>query len=187
LSDSNIIALYEARSENAINETQAKYNAYLTKIAGNILADSRDSEECVNDTYLQAWNSIPPHRPENLAAYLGKIARNLSLNAVRNSSRLKRQSNQRALSLSELQDCIPSGMGNPEQAAEANLLTSKINEWLKTLPEQNAKLFVARYFFMDSVKVLAARYDLSESNAKVTLHRLRIALKSYLEKEGFMI
>jgi RNA polymerase sigma-70 factor (ECF subfamily) len=184
--DSDIVELYWQRDESAISETQKKYNAYLTKIAQNILANTEDSEESVNDTYLKAWDSMPSHRPEKLATYLGKIIRNLSINTLRNSSRQKRQGSQRALSLSELEDCIPSD-SNPEHQAEVNLLTDKINEWLRTVSAEMAKVFIGRYYFMDSVKSIAVHYSMSESKVKVTLHRSRLGLKDYLEKEGFTI
>ena len=186
LNDSDVVELYWQRDESAISETQKKYNAYLSKIARNILGNTQDSEECVNDTYLRAWNSMPSHRPENLATYLGKIIRNLSLDTLRNSSRQKRQGEQCAVSLSELEDCIH-GSSSPEHEIEVKLLTEKINEWLRTVSSQTAKVFIGRYYFMDSVKAIAAHYNMSESNVKVTLHRSRLGLKDYLEKEGFMI
>jgi RNA polymerase sigma-70 factor (ECF subfamily) len=184
--DSEIVEMYWQRDETAISETEKKYKAYLTKIARNILGNTEDSEESVNDAYLKAWDSMPTHRPENLATYLGKIVRNLSLNALRNGSRQKQQGSQRALSLSELEECIPGG-SSPAQEFEAKLLTSKINEWLKTVSAEVGDVFVGRYFFMYSIKTIAGNYDMSESKVKVMLHRSRLGLKDYLEKEGFQV
>jgi RNA polymerase sigma-70 factor (ECF subfamily) len=184
--DCEIVELYWQRDESAIRETERKYSAYLSKIARNILGNTQDGEESVNDTYLRAWNSMPSHRPENLAAYLGKIVRNLSLNALQKSSRQKRQGSQHAVSLSELEECIPGG-SSPEHEVEAKLLADKINDWLKTVSAEVGDMFVGRYFFMHSVKTIAESYNISESKVKVTLHRSRLGLKEYLEQEGFTI
>jgi len=186
VSDSEIVELYWQRKETAISETEKKYSAYLTKIAQNILGNTQDSEESVNDTYLKAWNSMPSHRPENLATYLGKLTRNLCIDTLRKSSRQKRLCSQYALSLSELEECIPS-LENPQQAVEEKLLTAKINEWVDTCSIEMRNVFVGRYFFMDSIKAIAAHYEMSESKVKSILHRARIGLKEFLEKEGFTI
>jgi RNA polymerase sigma-70 factor (ECF subfamily) len=185
--DSDITEMYRERNESAIRETEKKYSAYLGKIARNILGNSQDSEEVVNDTYLKAWNSIPPHNPENLATFLGKIVRNLSLNTLRNSSCLKRQGASRAVSLSELEECIPSGGESPEQAVESKLLSDKINEWLEGVPAEIGDVFIGRYFFMDSLKTIATNHDMSESKVKNILYRSRLGLKEFLQKEGFTI
>jgi RNA polymerase sigma-70 factor (ECF subfamily) len=184
-----IIELYMNRDELAIGETQKKYSAFLTKITYNILGDVSDSQESVSDTYLKAWNSIPPHEPVSLAAFLGKIAREIAIDVFRKRSRQKRQASQFALSLSELDECIASSDsgGNPEQAAESSLLSEKINGWINTLAPEIRDVFVARYYFMDSIKEVAACYNMSESKVKSILHRARLGLKESLEKEGFVV
>jgi RNA polymerase sigma-70 factor (ECF subfamily) len=185
MDDAAIVELYRNRDESAISETRGKYNAYLTKIAFNAVGNTQDSEEVVSDTYLKAWNSIPPHAPEMLSTYLGKIARELSIDVFRKRSRQKRGS-QYALSLSELEDCVAdSSRGNPEQEYEAKLLTEQIDAWLATLPKQTRDVFVGRYYFMDSIKIVAFNHDITVANAKVVLHRARKELKLHLQKEGF--
>jgi RNA polymerase sigma-70 factor (ECF subfamily) len=187
--DSEIVELYWQRNESAISATEKKYSAYLTKIARNILGNTQDSEENVNDTYLRAWNSMPSHRPENLATYLGKIVRNLALNTIEKSSRQKRQGSQFAVSLSELEECVPDNRGGEslQQAVETKLLTDKINEWLGTCSSEMSSVFTCRHFYMDSVKAIAECYGMSESKVKSILHRARKGLKEFLEEEGFMI
>jgi RNA polymerase sigma-70 factor (ECF subfamily) len=186
LSDSKIVEMYCQRNETAISETDKKYNAYLMKIARNILGDTQDSEESVNDTYLKTWDSIPPHTPENLATYLGKLIRNLSIDMLRKGSRKKRYGSQFMLSLTELEECVPS-IENPHQIVETKLLTAKINEWIDTCSLEMSNVFVGRYYYMDSIKSIAAHYDMSESKVKSILHRSRNGLKIFLEKEGFTI
>ena len=184
--DRDIVEMYLQRDESAIRETDKKYNAYLTSIARNILGNAQDCEEIVNDTYLRAWNSMPTHRPENLATYLGKITRNLSLNALQKNTRQKRRGSQFVLSLSELQECIPGGE-SPENEVESMLLAEKINEWLNSVSAEIGDMFVGRYFFMYPVKTIAANFSISESKVKVSLYRARLDLKKFLEKEGFTI
>jgi RNA polymerase sigma-70 factor (ECF subfamily) len=190
--DAEIVEMYWNRNESAIRETEKKYGAYLMKIAQNILADLEDSKESVNDTYLKAWNSMPSHRPEILSTYLGKIIRRLSIDTLRKRSRQKREGSQFEVSMSELEECIPAQVGGgsgsaPEQAAEANLLTGKINAWLDSLPAETANVFIGRYYFCDSVKAVAENYSMSESKVKSMLHRCRSGLKEYLLKEGFQV
>jgi RNA polymerase sigma-70 factor (ECF subfamily) len=158
----------------------------LTKIARNILGNTQDSEESVNDTYLKAWNSMPPHRPENLATYLGKIVRNLSFNVLQKNTRQKRHGSQFALSLSELEECVPCGVCLHSEI-ETKLLSNKINEWVDSCPREMSSVFVCRYYYMDSIKTIAACYNMSQSKVKSMLHRARIGLKEFLEKEGFTI
>jgi RNA polymerase sigma-70 factor (ECF subfamily) len=132
---------------------------------------------------------MPSHRPERLATYLGRIARQSAIDIFRKRRSGKRQGSQYVVSLSELEECVPTSGdgGNPVQASESKLLSGKINEWLATLPIEMRNIFVGRYYYMDSVKVIAANYDLSESKVKVTLMRARNDLKSFLEKEGFTV
>lgn len=186
MEDSEIIALYWRRDEAAVGETRRKYGRYLAKIARNILSNREDGEEIVNDACLKAWNSIPPNRPDSLAAYLGKIARRLSIDALRTRTREKRAAAQYALSLSELEECLPGG-AEPEQQLELSLLAQAVNAYLRTLAPQARNLFIGRYFYMDSLKEAAAYCGMSESKAKSMLYRVRQGLKTYLKQEGFRV
>lgn len=182
--DEEIVKLYWQRSENAIKETSAKYQAYLSKIAYNVLSDFEDSKECVNDTYLAAWNSMPEHRPSVLSTYLGKITRRLSIDVYRKKNSVKRYASEYALSLSELEDSLADHK-TPEQTLDATLLDEAINAFIRSLPEESRKVFIGRYYFFDSVKKIAAYCGISESNVKAILFRTRQKLKAYLVKEGF--
>ncbi len=186
MDDAQIIALYWQRNEAAISETKTKYSHYLTKIAYNILENYEDSEESVNDTYLRAWNSMPPHKPGKLAAYLGKITRRLSIDIYRKRSSQKRGGSEYAVSLSELEDCV-SCEDTPEQAVETAQMAKAISAYLRTLSEESRNVFVCRYFFCDSIGEIAAGISASESKVKSMLYRIRIGLKEYLEREGYVI
>ena len=186
MEDSEIIELYWRRNEAAIRETRRKYGRYLTKIAHNILSSREDGEEIVNDTCLKAWNSIPPNHPDSLAAYLGKVARRLSIDALRTRTREKRGAEEYALSLSELEECVPGGAG-PEEEVELSLLPQTINDYLRTLAPQARSAFIGRYFYLDSLKEVAVHLGMSESKAKSMLYRVRQGLKAYLTQEGFTV
>lgn len=186
MEDSEIVALYWQRDQRAIQETQRNYGRYLAKIACSILSNREDGEEIVNDTCLRAWNSIPPNRPDSLSAYLGKIARRLAIDALRRRGREKRVASAYAVSLSELEECIP-GRGGAEDRLELSLLAQAISAYLRTLTPQDRNVFVGRYFYMDSLKEVAAYYGMSESKAKSRLHRTRLGLKAYLTQEGFTV
>ena len=186
MKDEEIVALYWERSEDAIRETAAKYRAYLSRIAVQILNDPEDSEECVSDTYLAAWNSMPEHRPAVLSTYLGKITRQISIDLFRRKNSQKRCASEYALSLSELEDCFSSGE-TPEQELDGKLLDRAINTFLRTLPENARRVFIGRYYFFDPVKNVAAYCGVSESNAKSMLFRTRQKLREYLRKEGFEV
>ena len=184
MEDHEIVALYFQRDETAIDHTQKKYDHYLMKIAYNILADMEDSKESVNDTYLAAWNSIPPHRPTVLATYLGKLTRRISIDIFRRHNRQKRRGTEYAISLSELEDCV-SGGTTPEESMEIQLLADAINAFIRMLPEQARHAFIGRYYFLDSLRDVARYCGMSEAKAKSLLYRTRCSLKVYLEKEGF--
>lgn len=184
MEDEQIVPLYWERNEEAIQQTERKYGAYLAKIACNILSDYEDSGECVNDTYLAAWNSMPTQRPGALSTYLGKITRQISIDLFRKKHSAKRYASQYALSLSELADTFTDG-STPEQEMEAKLLSGAISRFLRTLPGDARNVFVGRYYFFDSVKEVAAYCGMSESAVKSALYRTRQSLKQYLEKEGF--
>ncbi|MBQ8833750.1 MAG: sigma-70 family RNA polymerase sigma factor [Oscillospiraceae bacterium] len=184
MDDEQIVSLYWARSEQAIRETETKYDRYLTKIAYNILSDYEDSRESVNDTYLAAWNSMPPHRPSVLSTYLGKLTRRLSIDLFRHKNRDKRKASEYALSLSELGDSV-SGGNTTEDAVNVKLLADAIGIFLRLQPEEARNLFIGRYYFLDPLKEVAAYCGMTESKAKTVLYRTRLALKDYLIKEGF--
>ena len=186
MEDTEIVELYWARQEQALTETEKKYSAYLTKIAWNILADSRDSEESVNDTYLAAWNSMPPHRPLMLSTFLGKLTRRISIDRWRARSAQKRRASEYALSLAELEECIP-GENTPEAELSVKLLGEAISRFLLSRPKEARTLFVARYYFLDSLKEAARYCGMTESRAKSLLCRTRCALREYLKKEGFFL
>lgn len=186
MQDERIVELYWLRNETAISETEQKYGQYLNKIAYNILNNIEDSRESVNDTYLKAWNSMPPQKPNVLKTYLGKITRQLSIDIFRTRNRKKRSVSQYAVSLSELEECIPSNH-NVEQEIELQLLGKIINDFLYTLPEQTRHIFVCRYYFCDYIKDISAFFGMSESKIKSILYRTRLSLKNYLESEGFFV
>lgn len=186
MEDSEIVELYWRRDEAAIRETRRKYGGYLAKIARSILSSREDGEEVVNDACLRAWNAIPPSRPDSLSAYLGKIARRLSIDALRTRTREKRGAGEYALSLSELEECVPGGAG-PEERLELSLLAQAINGYLRTLAPQARSAFIGRYFYLDSLKEVASHLGMSEAKAKSMLYRVRQGLKTYLTQEGFMV
>lgn len=186
MEDEKIIELYWQRQEQALTETEKKYALYLTKIAWNILADRQDSEESVNDTYLAAWNAMPPQRPHVLSVFLGKITRRISIDRWRARHAEKRKPSEYALSLSELEDCI-SGESTPETELNVKLLGEAISRFLLALPKETRTLFVARYYFLDSLKEAAETSGMTESRAKSLLYRTRCALREHLGKEGFFL
>lgn len=186
MNDDMIVDLYWQRDENAIRETEQKYGRYLSKIAYNILSDFEDSRESVNDTYLKAWNSMPPHKPNVLATYLGKITRQLSIDIFRSRNRKKRRASEYTLSLSELEECV-SGGDTTEQSIDLHLLAEAIDSYLGSLSSEARNTFVGRYYYMDSIREVAAYYNMSESKAKSMLHRTRLGLRTYLEQEGFVL
>lgn len=186
MEDDKIVGLYWERDESAIRETEKKYDRYLNRIAYNVLWDVEDSRESVNDTYLKAWDSMPPHRPGILATYLGKITRQTSIDKYRKKNSHKRRCSEYVLSLSELGDCV-SGEETPEQAMELQVLAGAISTYLHSLSGENRNIFVCRYYFMDSIRDIAGYCGASESKIKSSLYRMRNGLRTYLEEEGFTL
>lgn len=182
--DDEIVALYWSRNEDAIGETSRKYGAYLMKIAHNILSDTRDSEECVNDTYLRTWNAIPYNRPTALSGFLGRITRALAVDRYRRNHAQKRVASEFALSLSELGDTFSDG-STPEQEFQRKALLETLHAFLHGLSPQARNMFIGRYFFFDPLKKIAADCGTAEGTVKSSLSRTRQALKEYLIKEGF--
>lgn len=185
MEDHQIVELYWQRDQLAIDQTERKYGNYLTKIAYHILYDLEDCAESVNDTYMAAWNAIPPHRPQSLCAFLSKLTRRIAIDLLRKKQSAKRGSGEYALSLEELSQCLPGG-DDPEETVNGRELASCIEAFLRQLPEKTRNVFLGRYFYMDSVKEVARYCGLTESNAKVLLHRTRLALGEYLKKEGYL-
>ncbi|WP_312701019.1 sigma-70 family RNA polymerase sigma factor [Sedimentibacter sp.] len=182
MDDLQIIKLYWSRDEEALKETNTKYGRLLHSIALNILSNHEDSEECVNETYLKAWNAIPPQKPDSLTAYLGRIVRNLSINRWHENRAKKRYDGADAL-LSELSDCIPS-LNSVEREIEAKELTRVISEWLCTLPQDDRVLFLRRYWFGDPINKLARECGTTPAKLSGCMYRLRQRLKDALEREG---
>lgn len=184
--DEKIVELYWKRDESAIQETSQKYEKYLTVIAYNILNDIEYSHESVNDTYLKAWNTMPPEKPNILKLYLAKITRQISIDVLRTHTRKKRGGSQYEISLYELEECVTDNK-EIHQAVELKLLTKLINEFLYSLPELSRNIFVCRYYFFDSIKTISAYFSISETKVKSTLYRTRLSLKKHLESEGFFV
>lgn len=184
MDDVKIVELYWQRSERAIDETAEKFGAYLNKIAMNILANREDAEECVNDTYVGAWNSMPDKRPSRLAPYLGRIVRNAALDRAFADSRLKRGGGEVPLALDELASVA--SRDDTERTLEMRELVTSINAFLATLSDIERRIFVARYFFLTPVDELAQRFGFTRSKTASMLSRMRKALRLALEKEGYL-
>lgn len=184
MDDERIVGLFFRRDERAVEETAAKYGKYCYSIANNILANREDAQECVNDTYMDAWNSIPPHRPSSLALFLGKITRRISIDRWRRRSARKRGGGEMALVLDELYECIADS-GDVEQEFEKRHLSEAINSFVKTLPKQEQKVFLCRYWYMDPIASISKRFGYSESKVKSMLYRTREKLRIRLREEGY--
>ena len=186
MEDNQIVQLYFNRSEDAIFQTATKYGKYCHTIAYHILhnsEDSEDSEECVNDTYLNAWRTIPPQRPKKLAAFLGKITRNLSIDLYRRYTAEKRSGSEMAIALDELGDCV-SSLGSTINHVDEIALVDSLNRFLTSLSTEHRKIFMRRYWYVSSVKEIADEYGITESKVKMSLLRSRSKLREILEKEG---
>ena len=182
MSEQEILDLYLARDEQAVQKSQETYGAYCHTIAYRILQDEGDAAECVNDTWFQAWRTIPPTIPHHLGAYLAKITRNLSLNRYRKIHQKKREGDRVAVCIDELQECLPSDE-TPEKVYEQTCLTKLINDFVSELPKEERIMFVRRYFYMDSVAEVAKLLGCSESKIKTTMFRTRKKLQEILTKE----
>lgn len=185
MEDSEIIELYFRRNEKAIEETNNEYGSFCYHIAYNILTINDDSEECVNDTYLKIWNSIPPQKPIKFKAWIGKIVRNISLDLWKKNHRQKRYAGMEQL-LEELSECIPSKI-NVETELKNETITEILNKWLFSLPKSDRILFIRRYFHGDTIKELSKLYNATPTNISSRMYRLRKNLKVHLEKEGVFL
>ena len=185
MKDDEIIALYFRRDEDAIRQTELAYGGKLYNLSYRLLWNREDAEESVSDTYLSAWNSIPPTRPAFLAAFLAKITRHISLDRWRKNAAGKRGGGETAVALEELEECI-SGGSDPEAQLRAKELRGALNRFLDGLPQRERVLFVSRYWYLRSVKQMAEETGLSESSVKTQLFRTRGKLRRFLDKEGLL-
>lgn len=186
MEDERIIELYEARNENAILQTKIKYGKYCRTTAYRILRDIEDAEECENDTYLDAWRAIPPHRPPVLSVFLGMIARRIAIDKLKKRTTRRRGGGEALLSLTELDECIPDRTSIDEELSE-KALASAISRFLRALPAEESNVFLRRYYHFDTVYEIARRYDFTVGKVKMMLLRTREKLAATLKKEGFLI
>lgn len=185
MEDSQIIDLYWQRSDRAVAETDRKYGRYCHAIAFNVCPSHEDAEECVNDTWLQAWNRIPPERPRVLPAFLGTITRRLAISRWRTQSRKKRGGGEVPIALEELAECIP-GDADPEKSVETRELREAIRRFVSGLSEDERQVFIARYWYLAPVEEIARRMEFSASKTKSMLFRMRGRLRETLREEAFL-
>ena len=185
MDDKNIVDLFWQRSEKAIVETDSKYGGYCFSIAYNVLANNEDAEESVSDTYMAAWNKLPPHRPSILATFLGKITRNISISRWRSRSAYKRGGGEIVLALEELDNCVD-GTQDLEASSDARELSACLNRFLDSLPKAERDIFLRRYWFFDPIAAIAESHGFTQSKVTSMLHRIRGKLRKQLEKEGFV-
>ena len=186
MEDAQIVQLYFNRDEQAVLQTEKKYGKSLLLLSKRIVINDEDSQECVNDTYLRAWNTIPPTKPKHLSAYLYAIIRSISIDRFRAKKSAKRAMNEYILSLDELAECI-AGEETPQDALEMQMLVGTIEAFMKGLPKEQRQIFLCRYYFMDSIKAISGYLCMSESKIKSTLYRVRCELKKILQQEGYFL
>ncbi len=183
MDDSRIVDLYWARDERAISESDIKYGRMLSALSYSLLSSSEDAEECVNDTYIDAWGAMPEARPEFLGAFLSKITRRISIDRFRQKHREKRGGIDNLTA--ELGDCIPSSH-DPDTEYDSRMIKEVMDKFLKSLPREKRAMFILRYFYSKSIEEIAMQTGLGESNVKTSLHRLRAQLKKRLEEEELL-
>ncbi len=186
MEDTKIIDRYWARAEKAQSETADKYGSYCRTVALRVLRDHRDSEECVNDTWLGAWNAMPPQRPAVLSTFLGRITRNLALDRWRQTHAKKRGGGEVTVALEELQECVPAPDG-VESALDDMALADALNRFLLSLSPEAQRFFVQRYWCLCSIREIANSCGVGAGKVKMSLHRSRQALQKFLEKEGITL
>lgn len=186
MQDKEIISLFFSRDQKALSEVSHKYGAYCYSLAFNIVSQHEDAEECVNDTWLGAWNSIPPKKPDILKYFLAKITRGKAIDRLKKYHAQKRGADEVAVVLEELSDCIEGG-SNPEHVILIGELSEIINVFLATIPIRDRQLFVRRYFYTESINNIASKAGMSNNNVSVSLHRTRAKLKDHLKREGYLI
>jgi len=184
MDDNKIIELYFNRDESALSETDKKYGRYCYSIAYNILTDHEDSRESVNDTYLGAWNTMPPKNPPILSAFLGRITRNIALKRYREKTAVKRGGGAAAVSLDELSECIAAS-DTVEREFESQELARIVDSFLRGLPETERNVFIRRYWYCDEISAIAKRYGATKGKIKMMLLRSREKLAKELRKEAF--
>ena len=184
MNDKNIVDMYFNRDEEAITQTDKKYGRYCYSIAYNILTNKEDAEESVSDTYMTAWRAIPPRRPSALSTFLGKITRHISIDRWRERSAYKRGGGEVTLALEELEDCV-AGLQNVEMEYERKELIRAYVKFLDTLPVTERRVFLCRYWYVDSVEAIAEKFGFSQSKVKTMLHRTRAKLRKQLAEEGY--
>lgn len=185
LSDGEIITLFFERNEKALSAVSRKYESYCSAVVRSIIKNPQDAEECLNDAWLKAWDSIPPAKPKNLGGFLAKIAKNLSLNRYEHSHAGKRGGGEIPLVLDELSECI-ADKNDVEKTYEKKVLTGAVNDFLKTLPREKRDIFVLRYWYCLSVSEISNKVGLSRGSISVTLTRTRRSLAGYLKKMGLI-
>lgn len=185
MEDKQIVDLYWAREESAIRETAAKYGSYCHSIAYNILQNQQDAQECVNDTYLDAWNSMPPNHPFILASFLGKITRRISIDRWRIRNAKKRGGDEVTLALDELEDCV-SSCYDVELQIQRNELITAMHRFLDCLPKTERRIFLLRYWHLESIPSIAKQHGFTRSKVTSMLYRVRGKLRNHLEKEGYV-
>lgn len=183
MEDAQILDLYFARSETAIQETDTKYGPYCYQIAYHILANQQDAEESVSDAYLSAWNTIPPRRPARFSTFLGKLTRNVSIDRWRNAAAKKRGGGQLDIALEELEHCV-SGADSVEDALLRKERIAALNRFLAALPREERSVFLCRYWYVNSLEEISAKTGFSVGKIKTMLHRTRGKLAKQLEREG---
>ena len=186
MDDNALLKLYLARSELAVEATEEAYGAYCHTIASRILGNEEDAEETVNDTWLHAWNSIPPQQPRHFRAYLAKLTRNLAFDRYRKQTADKRGGTSLCAALDELDGCLPSEE-TAESALDAKELQESIEAFLNTLSSREEEIFLRRYFYVEEITDIAARFGLKENNVLTILSRTRNKLKKHLTKEGYFV
>ncbi|MBQ3504848.1 MAG: sigma-70 family RNA polymerase sigma factor [Oscillospiraceae bacterium] len=184
MDDKHIVDLFFSRSEEAITQTDKKYGRYCYSIAYNILTNKEDAEESVSDTYMTAWRAIPPRRPSVLSTFLGKITRHISIDRWRERSATKRGGGEVPLALEELKDCI-SGMQDVEMEYERKEVLKTYVKFLEALPTTERRVFLCRYWYVESIETIADKFGFSQSKVKTMLHRTRANLRKQFAKEGF--
>lgn len=186
MEDSAIVELFWTRSETAISEAAGKYGAYLSQIAKNIVSSQEDCEECVNDAYFNAWNSIPPAKPESLKAFLGKITRNLALDRYRAQNAKKRGDGSAAVAIEELFE-LSDGKNQEEHIVDRMVLKPALEGFLRALKDEERRIFLKRYWYFMSVRDIAEDMGIGESKVKMTLLRTREKLRAKLQEEGIEV
>ena len=186
MEDSEIVALYWSRDQQAISESADKYGTYCSAIARNILGSPEDTEECVSDTWFRAWNAMPPQKPDILSAFFGRITRNLAFDRYRSRSAAKRGGTETALVLEELRDCV-SGKDEAQQHLDYQELLADLNAFLRSLPQEKRRLFLRRYWYAEPVAGIAKRFGMKENQVSVGLYRLRHQLREYLLERGHIL